>query len=129
MTLGERALYSQIHPFKVLVDWVAGIIALYFFWHHAFLLALCIAIIPALVVSLYIMKVSNLQRVKRSNFGFYVRTTMTKKMHALRLIGYIVMIFGAWYHVILLLFVGLGITAFAWLRGKFIKNDPTVRPA
>ena len=32
MTLAEKTLYHQIHPVKLLVDWVAGVLSLYFFW-------------------------------------------------------------------------------------------------
>jgi len=42
MTLAEKTLYHQIHPVKLLVDWLAGVLSLYFFWQHEPAIALVI---------------------------------------------------------------------------------------
>ena len=46
MTPAERTLYHQIHPAKLLIDWLAGLFALYFFWHRNLLPGLLVSIIP-----------------------------------------------------------------------------------
>ena len=44
MTPQEKYLYHQIHPVKLLTDWVTGLLALYFFWRHELVAAAAIAL-------------------------------------------------------------------------------------
>lgn len=40
MTLRERALYHQIHPVKLAVDWSAGLVSAVLLWRHRLAAAL-----------------------------------------------------------------------------------------
>jgi hypothetical protein len=117
MTQQEKHLYHQIHPLKLLTDWVAGLLALYFFWRHDFVAAVATALIPAMVVSSLLINFANLERQRASRFGHYVQRYMTRTMEALRLVGYIIMAAGAWYHALFFIGIGLLIILSAWLNG------------
>ncbi len=122
MTFQEKALYHQIHPAKLFVDWSTGLIALYSFWQQNLIAALVIAIIPSIIVSLVIVRWVDLEKYKQSDFGRYVKQYMTQAMQALRLAGYVVMAMGAWYHVVWLIPLGLLVILFGWLRGRLVPQ-------
>jgi hypothetical protein len=63
------------------------------------------------------MAFADLEKQKRSRFGKYVDGMMTKPIQAARLLGDIIMVFGAWYHSLLAVAVGLLVVAAAWLSG------------
>ena len=117
MTFQEKSLYHQIHPAKLFTDWSTGLIALYPFWHHNLLLALLIAFVPSILVSLMIVHFADLEKYKQSAFGKYVRQYMTRAVEATRFIGYGIMAIGAWVHAIWVIPIGLLIIVLAWLRG------------
>jgi hypothetical protein len=117
MTPQEKILYHQIHAAKLLTDWSTGLLALYFFWRHDFVAAVMTALIPAMVVSSLLIKFANLERQRASRFGHYVQRYMTRTMEALRLVGYIIMAAGAWYHALFFIGLGLLIVLGAWLNG------------
>jgi|SRR5690625_345394 len=120
MDFQEKKLYHQIHPLKLLTDWITGVIALYFLWFHQWMIAFIVMFVPPLIVSLFIMKFANLNKIKSSPFGKYVSMTMTPMMERIRLIGFIIMILGARFHLIWLMVVGLLVVLFGWFRGVFI---------
>jgi hypothetical protein len=122
MTPKEKILYHQIHPLKLLTDWVTGLFALYFFWHHQICAAVATALIPPVVVSWVLIKFSNLERQRASRFGQYIQRYMTRTMEALRLVGYIIMAAGAWYHALFFIGLGLLIILGAWLNGIFASH-------
>lgn len=115
----EKKLYHQIHPVKLLVDWCTGIIALYFIWLHEIVVALLIMLIPAMIASFVIIQFVNLDKYKQSPFGIYMLHHMTKRWEAVRLIGFIIAILAAWFHVLWLIFVGILIILFGWVYGLF----------
>ncbi len=117
MNSQEKSLYHQIHPAKLFVDWSTGLIALYFFWQQDFIAAVIIAIVPSVVTSLIIVRFTDLEPYKQSAFGQYVKQYMTQAMQAIRLLGYLVMAIGAWYHLLWLIPAGLLVIVFGWLRG------------
>lgn len=117
MNLQEKSLYHQIHPAKLFVDWSTGLIALYFFWQQDLLAAVIIAVVPSVVTSLIIVQFTDLEPYKPSAFGRYVKQYMTQAMQAIRLLGYLVMAIGAWYHILWLIPAGLLVIVFGWLRG------------
>jgi hypothetical protein len=117
MTPPEKYLYHQIHPVKLLTDWSAGLLSLYFFWRHDFVAAAAIALIPAIFVSWMLIRFANLERQRASRFGHYVQRYMMRTMEALRLVGYIIMAAGAWYHAPRGIGLGLFVILGAWLNG------------
>src|SRR5256885_858056 len=98
MTARERYLYHQIHPLKLATDIAAGFGALYPLWRHEFLLALCVLMVPPVIASVLVLRFADLDKLRRSAFGRYVALYMTHGMEALRLLGMLVMMLGAWLH-------------------------------
>jgi hypothetical protein len=122
MTLQEKLLYHQIHPFKLLTDWSTGIIALVLFWRHALFAALAVAFIPSILVSLALVRLADLAKYRRSRFGRYVHRYMTRSMEALRLAGYTVMAVAAWLHLAWLIPLGLLVILPGWLWGVILPG-------
>jgi hypothetical protein len=117
MSPREKYLYHQIHPLKLLTDAAAGFGSLYPLWHHHLGLALLVMLVPPPVVSLLLMRFADLEPYRRSALGKYIGHSMSHAMEALRLIGMIVLAFGAWYRSLWIIAGGCGLVLFAWLRG------------
>ena len=122
MKAEEKYLYHQIHPLKLLTDWVAGIVALYPLWQHKLGLALVIALVPPPIASFLLIRFANLEKYKESAFGRYIRKYMTRQAEAIRFAGYIAMAVGAWTHIIGLIPAGLVIILFGWFRGRLFPE-------
>ncbi len=123
MDFREKQLYHQIHPAKLFTDWSTGFIALYFLWQHNLVVALIIMFVPAIAVSLLMVRYLDLEKYKQSPFGRYVRVYMTRFIEIVRLAGYLVMALGAWYHVFWLIPLGVGIALLGWLRGVLLPKE------
>lgn len=117
MDFNEKKLYHQIHPLKLLTDWITGVFSLYLLWLHHLLTAMMFMFVPSIVISIIIIKYSNLVKIKRSSFGNYILRSMTKKMEIIRFVGFAVMTLGAWLHLIGLMGCGLMIILIGWFRG------------
>ena len=72
-------------------------------------------------MTIVVMRYADLERLKHSDLGNYVAKNMTPAMQALRLGGNFVMLFGAWYGIIWVIFIGLVVILFAWLRGVILR--------
>ncbi len=117
MTLQEKSLYHQIHPFKLFTDWSTGIFALYLLWEQNLIAALSVALIPPIVASLLLVQFVDLEKHKQSAFGKYVSQYMTRNMQVLRFVGYFIAAIGAWYHMPWLIPLGLFTILFGWFKG------------
>ena len=124
MTPQEKALYHQIHPFKLLTDISAEVISLYLFWKRKFFAGLIVAFLPSILASLLIMRWVDLEFYKQSAFGGYLRTYMTPFVVTLRILGTIVTHVGAWYHKPFLMPLGHGLVLVGWLRGLLWPKEP-----
>jgi hypothetical protein len=122
MDFREKQLYHQIHPAKLFTDWSTGFIALYFLWQHNLVVALVIMFVPAITVSLLMVRYLDLEKYKQSPFGRYVRVYMARFIEMVRLAGYLVLALGAWYHVFWLIPLGVGIVLLGWLRGVLLPE-------
>jgi hypothetical protein len=114
MTTYERYLYHQVHPLKLLTDWGSGLAALYFFWKQELLLAVLVAVVPSLVISGVLIRFASLEHYATSKRGQYIKTHMTRARELLRLAGYVVMAFAAWYHLPWMILSGLLVILLAW---------------
>ncbi|MDV2888546.1 hypothetical protein RYX45_25630, partial [Alkalihalophilus pseudofirmus] len=74
----------QIHPLKLLTDWITGVISLYLLWSHQIVTTLIVMFVPSILVSIIIIKYVNLEKLKKSSFGNYVQRFMTKGMEIVR---------------------------------------------
>jgi hypothetical protein len=117
MTRKEKILYHQIHPLKLLTDCIAGFAALYLLWRHRFCAALLETSVPPILASTLIIGYVDLEPYRRSPFGRYIEQYMTREMQSLRLMGYLVMMLGAWHRRPWPVPLGLAVVLFAWFRG------------
>ncbi|HKA72545.1 MAG TPA: hypothetical protein VKE26_12100 [Xanthobacteraceae bacterium] len=117
MTASEKYLYHQIHPLKLLTDVAAGFIALYPLWQHRLALAVLIMLAPPPVASFLVMRYANLEPYKQSALGRYLARHMTHTVEAIRLLGMIVTAFGAWFHSVAAIVLGVVVTILAWTWG------------
>ena len=97
MTRKEKILYHQIHPLKLLTDWIAGFAALHLLSQHRLRAALLVTFVPPTLVSVLIIRYVDLEPYKRSPVGGYVEQYMTTEMQGMRLAGYLIMALGAWH--------------------------------
>ncbi len=123
MNLRERLLYHQIHPAKLLTDWITTIPTLYLLWQHDLILGLLVAFVPSLAASILLIRLVNLEKYKQSKFGKYLSNYMTKTMQTLRFVGFILMMLGAWFHSFWFLIpLGIVVILLAWLRGIIVPR-------
>ncbi|HEV2339235.1 MAG TPA: hypothetical protein VGT05_00525 [Patescibacteria group bacterium] len=118
MTFSEKKLYHQIHPVKLATDIAASIVSLYLFWLHFFWIALTIHFLLPVLGSFFVITFTDLEKLKKSSLGKYVRKYMTGRMEVIRLTGDFITVFGAWYHQWLVIVFGLVMIVAAWLSGK-----------
>jgi len=117
MNFEDKQKYQEIHPLKLATDISSAIIGLYLFWQHVLLFGVVILIVPPVVASLIVIVWVPLERYKNSALGRYIDRYMTGAMRLLRLVGLVVMLVGAWYHVALLIPLGLVVVLLGWVRG------------
>ena len=117
MNFANKVLYHQIHPLKLGTDILASLVSLYFFWQHKLFIGLILHLAPPIIASLAVIYAFDLVPQRQSAFGQYLKRTMTHAIEAIRLIGDIVMVLGAWFHSVPLIGVGLAIVVAGWLSG------------
>ncbi len=122
MTRQEKFLYHQIHPAKLATDWATGILALYFFWRHNLVVGLMVGVVPSVLASYLVVRLANLERLRKSRFGRYIGKYMNQPMQLLRIAGYVIMALGAWWHVGYIIGVGFVVVLGAWLRGVMFRQ-------
>jgi hypothetical protein len=78
MTLNERILLHKVHPAKLITDASAAMLCLYFLWRRDLSLAV-------------VIRFADLEALKQSALGIYVKRYMTPAMQLLRVCGFLVM--------------------------------------
>ena len=96
MTRQERLLYHQIHPLKLLTDWSTAAVAAVLLWRHQLVAALLIGFLPSILVSLLLIRYSELEPYRTSAFGRYIAHHMTRAVEAGRFVGLALAWDGAW---------------------------------
>jgi hypothetical protein len=124
----ERALYHQIHPAKLLTDWVTAIVACFLFWEHRWMVGLVVGLVPPILASAALMRSADLEPHRDSAFGRYVGRYMTAAMQALRLVGVAALWFGAWRHRLAAMALGVLVILGAWARGWLWPGRATGSP-
>ncbi len=125
MTFQEKTLYHQIHPLKLATDIGFTFPALYLLWQHQLVAALIVTFVPSILSSALIMRFANLEPYKQSALGQYIQRYMSPVVVALRMIGLVVMMIGAWLQVFWTIPLGLAIVVLAWLRGVILPKQST----
>ena len=121
MTFNEKKLYHQIHPLKLFVDISTGFFTTWLSWQHDWFWFLLLLVIPSLIISYFLIEFANLEPLKDSKFGNYIKIHMTSGMEAIRFSGQIIMWIAAWYHMIFLIILGFIIIICGWCSGLIFK--------
>ncbi len=119
MTLLEKNLYQQIHPVRLLTDWSSGIFACYLFWNQKLIEGLVAAFVPSLIVSLIILRFTDLEKLKNSPFGRYYKRTYNRTVDLIRFGGFVVMAAGSWNQSLQIAGAGFIIIIGSWTYGLF----------
>ena len=123
MDFSEKVLCHQIHPAKLAADVSAAFISTYLLWQHEFGLAMLSAFVPAILASALVLRFADLERLKQSPFGQYIRQFMNRRIEAWRFGGQVVVWVGAWYHQFWLIPAGLAAVIAAWMSGLWRKSS------
>jgi len=116
----EKRLYHQIHPVKLFTDIGVTPISLYFLWQHQVWFSIIAAFVPPILISSVMMiwpPVSDLERIRASVSGKYLKRSMTPAVEATRLLSLLPMAFGAWEHTFWPTWLGIVILIVAWANG------------
>lgn len=124
LTLGERLLYHQIHPVKVYSDIATAVIAIDLFWHQQLGPALVIAVAVPIMVSAALIGEADLERLRRSAMGAYLRRFMPAWLHAVRAFGVALAFYAAWHHVPAGIIAGIALAAACWANGIGRRTGP-----
>jgi hypothetical protein len=124
MEFQDKQKYQEIHPVKLATDISTAALAVYLFWQHSLISGIIVAIVPSVIVTLIIIKWVPLEGYRRSALGRYIDRYMTSAMRLLRLTGLVAMVIGAWYHVAVLIPLGLVVILLGWLRGILFPVKP-----
>jgi hypothetical protein len=89
-------------------------LSLYFFWHHHLAPGLATHFVPPIAVSLALIAGADLEPIKSSRAGAYLKRHMTRTVEAIRFAGDIAMVFGAWFYLPSLIILGLVVIVIAW---------------
>ena len=123
MDFTEKVLYHQIHPAKLAADITGSVISTYLLWRRSFGPAMLGAWVPAILASALVMRFADLERLKRSPLGGYIRKFMNRRIEAWRFAGQVLVWVGAWYHQFWLIPAGLAVVITAWMSGLWRKRS------
>ncbi len=123
MNVQEKILYHQIHPIKLLADWVPGIGSIYLMWRHQLAATLLSTFIPAGLGSLYVIKTADLAPYRESRFGHYLKRYMTPHWEGVRFFGMVIMWIGGWRHSWRLIISGFLVVILGWANGLLIPKQ------
>lgn len=117
MELREAELYHQIHPAKLASDISASILSSVLFWRRRLVAGLIATFVPAVIGSALVIRFADLDRIRDSRRGAYLRRWMTPSAQAVRAGGAVGMAVGAWRRRPGLIAVSLAAILVAWFRG------------
>jgi hypothetical protein len=122
MSLKEKILFHQVHPAKLMTDFAAAVVSLYFFWQHHLAVGLLTHFVPPPLASVFVIRFTNLERYKNSRLGAYLVRYMTSWAQASRFFGDFVTIFAAWFHSQVGIAAGLIVILAAWSYGLLLRR-------
>jgi hypothetical protein len=127
MNIFDKTLYHQIHPFKLTTDVVAAFAGVYLLWVHLLIEGLVVAFMPSLIISLFMLRLMDFEKQKHSRLGKYVKRYMGRGTDAVRSIGFLVMLVGAWFHFWWLVALGFLAIIFTWSSGLIFRREVSVK--
>jgi hypothetical protein len=122
MTLQEKNLYQQIHPARLITDWSSGIAACVMFWMHEFWLGILLSFIPSFIVSLFVIRLADLDSLKTTRFGRYYQRTYNRTVDLVRFAGFVITAAACWWNFIAGIIAGVMIILATWMYGLFVKK-------
>ena len=122
MKLRQRLLYLQVHPLKLVTDWVSAMVAAALLWQHALAYGLVVAALPSMLVSIVLFWRADANRFVQTALGRYMLRNNTPAMEAVRFCGMLVLWAGAWLNWWWLLWAGLAVIAGGWLAGMWPRR-------
>ena len=121
MTFQEKLLYHQIHWAKLTVDAVTALASTMFLWTGALDAFWIVFLAPSVVASLLVIAFADLEALKASAFGDYVKRYMPKWAQGARIAGQVLIWLSAWTHDLFGITLGVGIIAAAWGYGGLVR--------
>lgn len=122
MKLRQRLLHLQVHPLKLVTDWVSAMVAAALLWQHALAYGLVVAALPSMLVSIVLFWRADANRFVQTALGRYMLRNNTPAMEAVRFCGMLVLWAGAWLNWWWLLWAGLAVIAGGWLAGMWPRR-------
>lgn len=122
MKLRQRLLHLQVHPLKLVTDWVSAMVAAALLWQHALAYGLVVAALPSMLVSIVLFWRADANRFVQTALGRYLLRNNTPAMEAVRFCGMLVLWAGAWLNWWWLLWAGLAVIAGGWLAGMWPRR-------
>ncbi len=108
----------QIHPAKLATDVTAELASTVLLWRHRLVAGLVVRLVPAVVATAVLMRqTDDLDRLRASAAGRYVRDHMTPQAQAVRALGDVLTAIGAWRRRSAIIVLGWAVVAAAWSGG------------
>lgn len=122
-------VWHQAHPFRVVVDAVSAVVAVWLLWKHHLVLGILVAIVPSLLASAYLLAAA-----RASSYGDWPLTrffaaSLVGPLQLLRLAGLVLAAIAGWYHTWWLVAIGAALYALSWSRGLFAGARGSGPPA
>ncbi len=124
MDRAERALYHQIHPAKLAADITAELASTLLLWRHHLAGGLLVRLVPPVVASAVVMRrTTDLERLRASSAGRYIRDHMTPQAQGGRALGDVLTAIGAWRRRPSIIVAGAALIAAGWLAGLLARGQ------
>ena len=123
MKLRQRLLHLQVHPLKLVTDWVSAMAAAALLWQHALAYGAVVAALPSMLVSMVLFWRADANTFVQTALGRYMLANNTPAMEGVRFCGMLVLWAGAWLNWWWLLWAGLVVVAGGWLAGMWPRRS------
>ncbi len=122
MKLRQRLMHLQVHPLKLVTDWVSAMAAAALLWQHALAYGAVVAALPSMLVSMVLFWRADANTFVQTALGRYMLANNTPAMEGVRFCGMLVLWAGAWLNWWWLLWAGLAVVAGGWLAGMWPRR-------
>ena len=117
MIVRDRVRYHQLHPLKLLVDWLTAIAAGGLLWWRRPLTAVVVGFVPSIVVTLIFLSGrpdQSLRAIRNRPIAQAIAPQLSADVNALRFLGLALSWAACWRHRAWLLLAGLFVIVGAW---------------
>ena len=127
MTARDRVRYHQLHPAKLLVDWITAIIAGSLLWRHQPVAAIAVRFGPSIVVTGVFVSGRldhALEAISNRLAAHALARQLSTSVNALRFAGLAMSWAGCWWHRVWLLPAGVLVITAGWLFARRRASVP-----